>query len=185
MRTKEDIMKTVRTEIATNLRKRKAKNALHEVVESLYDAVTLKELLQTKKSPKLPVADRLIRITENKVVRALNEFDDVAMDTFPSDGVSTETNIDTVDNSDVYDSLVNIMECAKQLYMNIDIDAPVNTWLVEKIEAAEINIRTASEYMGAAIRHDQDSLAPSEPRMGVNRAVVSVETDGSDEYNED
>lgn len=132
---KEEINKQIFEKLNSNL--------FTELVENVYNANMLVTQLSEKNSPTLYRATKSLRLAETK----LHEFFENERDL--NIGSKTDINVSgeviEPDNSHIYDSLLCVMDCAKELYMNINIDDTVNTMVITKIQQAEELIRLAAE----------------------------------------
>lgn len=136
-------MKSIQQMVGEEMNKQIARGMraeiLSENIKNVYDANELVKQFTKENPSKLPRAMAALRLAESK----LNEFFENECE---QEYGSEEMNYDQieVDNSPLYDSLLCIMECSKELYMNIDIDTEIDSMVVSKIQQAEALIRTAS-----------------------------------------
>lgn len=149
-----DIKQIIREELHKQLNK---KNKLNSCSKDLYDSVKLVEELKNKKSSKLPMAQKTLVIAEGNIREFFEEDEYFSyLDNVPDELNFDSDDMSMDDNGDTYDTLLSIMECAKDMYMKIDIDTEVNEWLSSKIHEAEVSLRMACEYLNQEFSHARD-----------------------------
>lgn len=154
-------MKTVKDMVKEEMNKQMVRTMrsgiLTENVKNVYDATKLVRKFTKEETHKLPLAKTVLKLAEAK----LNEFYEEEWemeyggDEFEGEIEGGEEMIE-VDNSPLYDSLLCIMDCAKELYMNVDMDSEVDPMVVSRIQQAEAAMRTACEAYKLATQEMED-----------------------------
>lgn len=185
-------MKTVKQMVKDEMTKQIARtmraDILTENVKNVYDANKLVRQFAKDNSPLLTKAKKTLKLAESR----LNEFfeEEWELEYGPEEmddmghgelghGELGHGELEggfeeaEVDNSPLYDSLLCLMECSKELYMNIDLDSDVDPMVVSKIQQAEALIRTASEMY---------KLASSEAEESENEALSGAYIESGESF---
>lgn len=183
-------MKTVKQMVKDEMTKQIARtmraDILTENVKNVYDANKLVRQFAKDNSPLLPKAKKTLKLAESKLNEFFEEEWELEYGPEESDDMESvghgelshgeldgEFEEDETDNSPLYDSLLCLMECSKELYMNIDLDSDVDPMIVSKIQQAEALIRTAAEMF---------KLASSEAEESDNEALSNAYIESGDDF---
>lgn len=178
----KSVKEMVKEEMSKQIARGMRAEILSENVKNVYEANKLVKQFTKENSPKLEKAKKALKLAESK----LNEFfeEEWEIEYGPEemeiDGESIE-----VDNSPLYDSLLCIMECSKELYMNIDMDTEIDPMVVSKIQQAEALIRTASEMFKMASTEAKELENDELSDEYIESGDEYEEYDGEDDFDDD